>query len=50
MCGTQTSVLGSGKENEVGGMEQTGQHVTRGGNEQLCRRAQEGSCLEAVIL
>jgi hypothetical protein len=34
----------------VGCMEQTGQHVTRGGNEQLRGGAQEGSCLGAVIL
>jgi len=43
MCGTTTSILGGGEENEMGSMEQAGQHVTGGGNEQLCRRAQKGS-------
>ena len=42
MCGTTTSILGGGEENEMGSMEQAEQHVTGGGNEQLCRRAQKG--------
>lgn len=50
MCGVPTTILGSGEENEVGSMEQTGQHVARGGNEQLCGGTQEGLCKEAVIL
>lgn len=50
MCGTTASILGGGEENEMGSMEQAGQHVTRGGNEQLCRRAQEGLYQHVTIL
>jgi hypothetical protein len=33
----------------VGSVEQAGQHVKRGGNEQLCRGAQEGMDLEISL-
>lgn len=48
MCRTSTSVLGSGEKNEVGSVEQAGQHVTGGGNEQLCRGTQEGLGIQFV--
>ena len=42
MHSLETWVLGGGQEDEVGSMDQAGQHVTRGGHEQLCGRTEEG--------
>lgn len=50
MYGTTTSILGGGEKNEMGSMEQARQHVTGGGNEQLCRRAQEGSYQRVTVV